>query len=136
MKPVWVDANVLLRLLTNDPPTMAERAAAVADRAERGEIILRVAPLVVAEVVWVLQSFYGHDKRQIAEALTALLTARGVDAVDGDTVVSALEMMAVNNVDFVDAYLAQVSRATYVAVCSFDEDFRRLGVELLTPDQG
>lgn len=116
MKPVWVDANVLLRLLTNDPPTMAERAAAVADRAERGEIILRVAPLVVAEVVWVLQSFYGHDKRQIAEALTALLTARGVDAVDGDTVVSALEMMAVNNVDFVDAYLAQVSRATHVAV--------------------
>ncbi len=114
------------------PPAMAERAAAVAERAERGELLLRVAPLVVAEVVWVLQSFYGHDKRRIAEALTALLTARGVDAVDGDTVVSALETMAGSNVDFVDAYLAQVSCATREAVCSFDEDFRRLGVELVS----
>ena len=136
MKPLWADANVLLRLLTNDPPAMAERAAAVAERAERGELLLRVAPLVVAEVVWVLQSFYGHDKRRIAEALTALLTARGVDAVDGDTVVSALETMAGSNVDFVDAYLAQVSCATREAVCSFDEDFRRLGVELVAPEQG
>jgi predicted nucleic acid-binding protein len=134
LKPVWVDANVLLRLLTNDPLPMAEKAAAIAERAERGEILLRVAPLVVAEVVWVLQSFYGHDKRRIADALAALLTARGVDAVDGDAVISALEMMAGNNVDFVDAYLAQVSCGAAEAVCSFDEDFRRLGVELVELD--
>ncbi len=133
MKPVWVDANVLLRLLTNDPPDMAEKAAAIAERAERGEYLLRVAPVVVAEIVWVLQSFYGHEKRQIADALTAVLLAEGVDAGDRDAVVSALEMMATSNVDFVDAYLAQMSRATQEAVCSFDEDFRRLGVELITP---
>jgi predicted nucleic acid-binding protein len=134
VKPLWVDANVLLRLLTNDPPAMADKAAALAERAERGEILLRVAPLVVAEVVWVLQSFYGHDRRLIADALTSLLTAQGVEAVDGKMVISALEAMAANNVDFVDAYLAQLSCATREAVCSFDEDFPRLGVELLMPD--
>jgi predicted nucleic acid-binding protein len=32
-----------------------------------------------------------------------------------------------------DAYLAQVSRSHGEAVCSFDEDFRRLEVELMTP---
>lgn len=126
-----MDANVLLRLLTDDPPAMAERAVALAERAESGEILLRIAPLVVAEVVWVLQSFYGHDKRKIADAVTALLAARGVDAVDGDTVLAAVETMATNNVDFIDAYLAQISCAAREPVCSFDEDFRRLGVELL-----
>ena len=133
MKPIWVDANVLLRLLTNDPPDMAEKASALAQRAERGEVLLRVAPLVAAEVVWVLQSFYGHSKRCIADTLTALLMANGVDAVDMDTVIAALETMAVSNVDFVDAYLAEISHTSQEAVCSFDEDFRRLGVELVRP---
>ena len=41
--------------------------------------------------------------------------------------------MAGANVDFVDAYLAQIAKAKREAVCSFDEDFRRLGVELMRP---
>lgn len=32
----WVDANVLLRLLTDDPPDLAGRAAAFAARSEHG----------------------------------------------------------------------------------------------------
>lgn len=130
---VWVDANVLLRLLTNDPPAMAEKAAVTAARAEQGELILRVSPLVVAEVVWVLLSFYGHPKRLVADTLIALLLAEGVQAEDRELVIAALEEMAMANVDFIDAHLAQVARARGEAVCSFDKDFRRLNVEVVAP---
>jgi predicted nucleic acid-binding protein len=41
--------------------------------------------------------------------------------------------MAEANVDFVDAYLAQAALAKGQAVCSFDEDFRRLDVEIVKP---
>jgi predicted nucleic acid-binding protein len=133
VRPVLVDANVLLRLLTNDPPNMAEQAVALAQRAEKGDVVLRVVPLVVAETVWVLRSFYGFGRREIADVLTSMLTAKGVDADDCDLVLAALESMARASVDFVDAYLAQVSRSHGEAVCSFDEDFRRLEVELMTP---
>jgi predicted nucleic acid-binding protein len=54
MSAYWVDANVLLRLITNDPPELAERAASLVERAEQGEVILKVSSIVVAEVVWVL----------------------------------------------------------------------------------
>ncbi len=135
MKPLWVDANVLLRLLTNDPPEMAEKAAALAGGAERGEIILRVSPIVVAEMVWVLQSFYGFKKREIADALTAVLLAEGVDALDRDVVLASLEAMATANVDFIDAYLAQVALGKDELVCSFDEDFHSLGVGLMRPGE-
>lgn len=133
MIPVWVDANVILRLLTDDPPEMSERAARLAARAEAGEVLLRIAPLVVAETVWVLLSFYGHSRENVAEVLIALLRADGVQIEEGRLVVAALESMARSNVDFVDAYLAEVARSKGEAVCSFDQDFAHLEVEWMLP---
>lgn len=80
MTPVWVDADVLLRLLTNDPPWLAEKAAALAEKPQRGQVLLRLSTLVVAEIVWVLVSYYGYSKRQVADALIPLILADGVDA--------------------------------------------------------
>jgi predicted nucleic acid-binding protein len=130
---VWVDANVLLRLITGDPQEMADKVAGIVARAERGELVLRVTPIVVAETVWVLLSFYGHSKRQVADTLIALLLADGVHAEERDLVVAALEDMAAANVDFADAHLARVARARGEAVCSFDNDFKRLSVSLVMP---
>lgn len=133
MIPVWVDANVLIRLLIDDPPEMSARAAEVAARAETGELRLRIAPLVLAETVWVLLSFYGYSRERVAEALIALLRADGVQAEEGRLVLAALESMASSNVDFVDAYLAELARSKGEAVCSFDRDFARLDVEWMLP---
>ena len=51
MKRLWVDANVLLRFLTRDPEDMAAKAASLMLRAERGEVLLVVSPLTIAEMV-------------------------------------------------------------------------------------
>lgn len=40
MNAYWIDANVLLRLITDDPPELAERAAQLFVRAEQGDILL------------------------------------------------------------------------------------------------
>jgi AbrB family looped-hinge helix DNA binding protein len=69
----------------------------------------------------------------VAETLIALLRAGGVQAEEGRLVVAALESMARSNVDFVDAYLAEVARSKGEAVCSFDRDFARLDVEWMVP---
>jgi len=70
MSAYWVDANILLRLITNDPPDLAERAARLANRAEQGEITLKVTSIVVAEVVWVLTQ---HGGTPGSQALAILL---------------------------------------------------------------
>ena len=51
MTRLWLDANVILRFLTKDPPEMAERSARLMAKAERGEVSLYVSPLVLAEVI-------------------------------------------------------------------------------------
>lgn len=127
---VWLDANVLIRFLTGDPPDQARRARRLMQRAAAGEISLRVATVVIAEVVWVLGSFYDRGRAEIAEAIRSLVVADGVAAEDADLLLEALRLMADANVAYVDAYLAASARRAAEPVASFDAAFRRLGVEL------
>lgn len=132
MSDLWVNANVLLRLITGDPPELAQRALKLVERAELGEVTLRLSPLVVAEMVWVLGSFYRYSRSQIAEVLLPLVTAKGVGLEDAQ-VVAALDRMATANVEFIDAFLAETARRQGGAVASFDRDFSRLGVDWVEP---
>jgi predicted nucleic acid-binding protein len=130
---LWVDTNVLLRFLTGDPPDQAERARRLVARAENGEVTLRLTILVVAEMVWVLGSFYKYPRERVAEVLLQLVIADGIEVDDHDRVVGALAHMAAHNVDFADAYLAEIVRSENGTVMSFDRDFRRLGVTWVEP---
>ena len=56
---MWVDTNVLLRLITGDPPKLAKEAAELATYLDNGSLVLRVSSMVIAELCWVLESFYG-----------------------------------------------------------------------------
>ncbi|MDN5293617.1 MAG: hypothetical protein PWQ31_922 [Eubacteriales bacterium] len=130
---LWIDANVVLRFLTGDPPEMARKALQLMRRAEKGEIGLRISHLVVAEIVWVLSSFYSFSKKSIAETMTSFLSAEGIFVENVDLLIQALQDMAEKNVDFVDAYLAALARTRGERVCSFDSDFARLNVRWVTP---
>jgi predicted nucleic acid-binding protein len=134
MTNLWVDANVLLRLITNDPLDLAERSTRLVQRAEQGDITLRVSPLVVAEIVWVLNSFYKYSRTQVAEVLIPLLTSEGLLLENSEQIIAALEQMATVNVDFVDAYLAEIARKHGEPIVSFDRDFRRLNISWIEPE--
>lgn len=66
-----VDANVLVRLITGEPPDMAARARGLAASLRQREKKLLLLPLVAAEVVWVLQSYYRFDRSDIAAPIIA-----------------------------------------------------------------
>lgn len=128
MTNFWIDANLILRFLTQEPVHLAERALRFFERAENGEITLHITPLIVAEVVWVLGSFYKYSREEICEVLVPFLSSQGLFVHEQDLVIHALETMASANVDFVDAYLAETAQQTGYAVASFDKDFRRLDI--------
>jgi predicted nucleic acid-binding protein len=134
MTEVWADTNILLRFLTREPRELAERARRLIEQAERGTVTIKLAPVIVAEVVWVLGSFYRRSQPEIAGALIPLLTTTAIQTVDGERVVAALSRMAERNVAFVDAYLAEIARAEGAAVASFDENFKRLDVAWVRPE--
>jgi predicted nucleic acid-binding protein len=134
MIDLWIDANILLRFLTGEPTELANRALRLFERADRGEVRLHVSPMIVAETVWVLTSFYKYPKAQIRDVLQDLLSQDGMAVEQMTIVLATLEQMAVANVDFVDAYLAELVRENKGTIASFDRDFRRLNIDWISPE--
>jgi predicted nucleic acid-binding protein len=127
MKRAFVDANVILRYFTKDPPDMAEASLKTFSAAQDGHISLIVAPITVAEVVWVLESFYGYPKEQIAATIIQFLYSEGLEVIDLDIVIHALSLYKEKNIDFADALLsASALNRGPTLIYSFDRDFDRI----------
>ena len=135
MTRAFVDANVILRYLTKDPPEMAEAAFNTFTEAKNGKIQLSIIPLTVAEVVWVLESFYGYPKSQITETLTQFLLCEDLEVESLDFLMEALALYHKKNLDFADAFLATTAlRKGSPTICSFDRHLNRAdGVTVLRP---
>lgn len=126
-KEAYLDANVILRHLTGDPPEMAEAALAIFGKAEEGELRLRVLQVTVAEVVWVLESYYGHPRDDIATTVARLLQADGLEVERPGRLMEALALYREHGVDFADALVGAAARREGPPVVrSFDDDFDRL----------
>jgi predicted nucleic-acid-binding protein len=129
----WIDTNVLVRHLTGDPPAMARRATRFLAAAAPGELLL--ADLVLAEVVYVLESVYDVDRPAVAAAARAVVTFPAIAVEDPQLLLRAVEVYENDRLDFAEAYLvASAERSGVRAVASFDKTVRRVAsVELIQP---
>ena len=106
MSKVFVDTNVFLRFLTNDDPAKARRAERLFREAMTGRVLLTTSALVIAEIVWTLESFYELGKAEIAEKVEKILVTPNLECEESARVLLALDMYVNQNVDFIDAYHA------------------------------
>ena len=136
MRRVYIDANVILRFLTGDPPDMAAAARALFEAVEQGKVILVIDEIIVAEAVWVLKSFYGYPHDEIARILSELLSHDGLEAGNIPGLLVALDLFAEKNIDFADALVAVHMRERGILeIFSFDLHFDRVAdVVRLSPD--
>jgi predicted nucleic-acid-binding protein len=82
---------------------------------------------VVAESVYVLESFYEVGRDRVAELMRAAIALPSIKTIDGATLLRALEVYEVDRLDFAEAYLVAQAEATGVgAVLSFDKSIDRL----------
>ena len=131
MKAV-LDTNVLVRHLTADPPEQAARATSFLAGAE--ELIL--PDIVVAELVYALETVYRVERGQVAELVRAAISFPAIVVLDEVLLLRALELYERESLDFVTAYLAAgAERSGVGAVASFYRSLDRVeSVERVEPD--
>lgn len=89
---------------------------------------LLVTDVVVAECVFVLESFYEAPREQVAGALRALLAMPAVTVHDAPVLLRALELYEIERLHFAEAQLVAAAEASGVGrVLSFDQALRRVG---------
>jgi predicted nucleic-acid-binding protein len=108
---IGLDTNVVVRYLTQDDPRQCQVVNDLFERAAgSAEVAFLVNTVVLAEVVWVLESVYGYARQVISGALTLLLAARQIEVERRQTIKSALDAFASGDADFVDYLIAALNR--------------------------
>jgi predicted nucleic acid-binding protein len=119
----FVDTNVLVRHLTGDPPDLAERATAFLAQAEE----LLLADLFVAELVYVLESFYEVPTEKVADLVRSVIAFDAIRTLDPALLLRALEVYVNHRIDFAEAYLvASAESAGVEHIASFDHSIDRV----------
>ena len=126
-----VDTNVLVRHLTGDPPAQARRATAFL----RAGHVLILTDVVLAELVYVLSSYYGRSRDEVGAAARTLLAFPSIAVRDAKLLLRAVELFEGGRLAFPDAYLVAAAERTGVRrVVSFDRDLDAVpSVERIAP---
>ena len=120
-----VDTNLIVRHLVQDHEKHAKAAGRLFDACDRGDVVIVVLPVVLAECVFVLDSFYEHSRGDIASALGTLITSPGVEINEAAIHLDALDRYRKTKVHFVDCLIAATASAEDTPVATFDQDFRK-----------
>jgi predicted nucleic-acid-binding protein len=126
-----LDTNVLVRHLTADPPDQAARATAFLAGADE----LLLSDIVVAELVYALETVYRVERARVAELLRAVIAFPAIVVLDETLLLRALELYEREKLDFVTSYLAAgAERSGVGAVASFYHSLERIeSVQLIEP---
>lgn len=130
---MWLDTNVILRYLLNDDAEHSASARTVIDRAERGELTLRIPTFIVCEAVFILEG-KDYTRHEIHAALSRFLAIPGINAESVPAVQLALLWYREKNVDFGDALLyAHCSLEGGLALTFNKRHYRKLGTQWREP---
>ena len=134
----FADTNLFLRYLTNDVPEQAGTVETLLNRAAKGEIALVTNSLVIAEIVWTLESYYALSRSEIQQQVLAILNTPGLEIAEREILFQAILWYVEKNVDFIDAFnAAWMSSHGIASVYTFDQKhFRRLeGITVYVPGE-
>ena len=133
---VFADTNVFLRYLTNDLPEQADAVEELLRQAAGGAVVLVTNNLVLAEIVWTLESYYRLSREDIREKVLAIINTPGIELPEKELALTAIICYTEEGVDYADAFnaawlLSQGLSAAY----TFDrKHFARLnGIEVRVP---
>lgn len=132
-KKVVIDTNLLVRYLINDDQKKAAAVDNLLDKAINGEVKIIVPSVVIAELVWVLESFYQLKPDAILELVEGIVNTSGLDVTDKSTVISALRLYKNRNIDFIDAWIIEFAKERGIkTIYTFDKKhFRDIeGIEI------
>lgn len=123
---IAIDTNVLVRLLVKDDDAQSRKVVALIRKLDRAAETAYVSDVVLCELVWVLQSCYDFDRRQIAGALKRLIHARQLSFDSTDRLSRALAAFEDGRGDLADYVIREHAKAVECdTVVTFDKALLR-----------
>jgi len=118
---IGLDTNIVVRYLTHDDAVQAAAAVRLVESlTEDSPGFLSL--IVVAELVWVLESAYRFEKSEVVQVLDALLRSKELVIERAEVAAQALRRFSASRADFVDCL---IERCGHAAECQSTLTFDR-----------
>ena len=122
---IGVDTNVLVRYITQDDPRQSKMAERAIEKAVAGGAKVLVQPIVLCELVWVLESAYRYGKSEIIAVIEQVMRTVQFEIADKDVIWKALEDFSGGAVDFSDYLIGRANeRAGAQTTLTFDRSLK------------
>ena len=123
----FLDTNIFIRFLTDDVPEKVDACEEIFKKAVEKQETLFTTELVIAEIVWVLESFYELPKNEIQNKVEKILNTPNLICPHKDLILSALILYSEKNIDYIDAYNALILKENgIVELYSYDKHYDRI----------
>lgn len=137
MKKYFIDSNIFLRLIVKENESQYLACKMLFEAIKKNKFQAVTCNLVLAEIVWVLQSYYHKNRKQVIEALRAIINLRGLEIIRKQDYHLTLNLYERFGVKYIDAAIASI-KPVYEGkwpVITYDKDFDKIGVIRKEPEQ-
>ena len=122
-----IDTNLIIRFLVNDDPQKVSQVERLLKDKSNKNVLLDT---VIAEIIWVLFSYYSIEKEEVAEKIRALIH---VDTIECNAFLinRALTIWEKNIISYIDAYLAAVAELGNMTLYTYDKRLEAISTILV-----
>lgn len=133
----FIDTNVFARLILEDNRQMYEECDKVLEKVRVGKIQAVTSTLVLAELGWLLKSYYELSKTKVVQSLKGTGSLNGLKIKGESDWIRAINLYERFSVKLTDAMIASIPEVISQewTVLSYDEDFKKLPVKWTTPGE-
>lgn len=105
-----LDTNVLVRYLTHDDVSQFEAAAKIIESSTVGDERFLIHPIVLCELVWVLESAYDYGRAEVSSVLERILRTAQFEIPDKETAWGAWDDYRAGRGDFADYLIGRANK--------------------------
>lgn len=116
-----LDANIYIRYILKDSPAQALKAQDIIKNSE-----IYTDPTIIAEVIWVLTSFYKMDKANFLPPILSIVEQKNNKSPSKKLIIDSLEFFYSHNLSYVDCYLHCLSQSKGIPLATFDTKLSKL----------
>ncbi|PIP62616.1 hypothetical protein COW98_03080 [Candidatus Roizmanbacteria bacterium CG22_combo_CG10-13_8_21_14_all_35_9] len=133
----FIDSNIFLRTLINENTQQHQSCVKLLRLIKNNKIKAITGSVILAEIVWTLNSFYQLEKEVITTAVQSIINLRGLSIVDNYDHSLALSLYHNHSVKYIDALIASIPsiQTREITIVTYDKDFDKLKVIRKEPDE-
>lgn len=122
---LFIDTNLFMRFFTKDNQIMVDQVKKIFSQAESGKYKLATSAIVLSEIIYTLQSFYGLKKKDVEKHITYILEMKNLLLIDTTKFKKAFSIYAKHSQKISDCLIITQVPQNYF-LCTFDKELKKL----------